>query len=171
MDVQESDNEAVDDKSSGLFSLPAALIKKLYTGSDTSIDHAVSEAEVDQDIDNEEMCEKTSEVYKSLISLINNTQELFQKNDAFESIKNMAGEATTVEDSNHVLISFVNVLNKVSKKYVVEKQELVYSLPLQILEKFKFSKKYQERSKRLENKCKAVHSISDLNACLQAIYE
>ncbi len=171
MDVQESDNEAVDDKSSGLFSLPAALIKKLYTGSDTSIDHAVSEAEVDQDIDNEEMCEKTSEVYKSLISLINNTQELFQKNDAFEPIKNMAREVTNVEDSNHVLISFVNVLNKVSKKYVVEKQELVYSLPLQILEKFKFSKKYQGRSKKLENKCKAVHSTNDLNACLQAIYE
>ncbi len=175
MDVQDPDNEVVGSKSSGLFSLPAAFIKKLYIGSEESVDRSVAEVKINDDTGEEvnfgDIDKETREISKSLVKLIDNTQELFQKNEAFGSIRNMALEISNTNDSNHVLISFVNVLNKVSNKYVIEKQELLFELPVQIIEKFKFSKKYHKQSKKLEKSCEAISSINDLSSCLQSIYE
>lgn len=167
MDTQNSDDDVVENKSSGLFSLPAAFIKKLYAHTEPLADQQIGEAEILED----EKSEEVNEASRSLISLISIAQSLFQNNDAFGSVKNMANEITDLSESNHILFSLANVLKKVSKKYVIEKQELVFELPLEIIKKFKFSKDYQDRSTSLENKCKKIQSISDLNVCLQAIYE
>ena len=171
MDTQDSDNDVLDNKSSGILSLPAAFIKKLYANNDQP-----SEVQADQQVIGSEVYERESnedinEVSKSLSNLVSSAQELFQNHDAFGSVKNMAQAITDISDSNHVLISLANVLKKVSSKYVIEKQALVFGLPLEVLKKFKFSKDYQDRSTALQEKCKNIQSVTDLNECLRAIYD
>ena len=173
MDTQHSDEEVAENKSSGLLSLPAAFIKKLYANSEQLAEHNTAEIELNAESygDREEDGNGINEVSKSLVRLIDRTQELFQNKSAFGPIKNMANEITDVSGSNHVLISLTSVLKKTSKKYLIEKQELVFELPVIILNKFKFSKDYQKRSKILHDKCKKIQSITDLNVCLQDIYK
>ncbi len=171
MDTQDSDNDVLENKSSGLLSLPAAFIKKLYTNNDQLLDAQRDQQAIESEVYEDESSEDVSEVSKSLSNLVCSVQELFQNHDAFSSVRNMAQAITDASDSNHVLISLANVLKKVSNKYVIEKQEIVFGLPLEILKKFKFSKNYQDRSTALQEQCKNIQSITDLNACLRAMYE
>ncbi|QMU60378.1 MAG: diguanylate cyclase [Gammaproteobacteria bacterium] len=171
MDLQDSENDVIESKSSGLLSLPAAFIKKLYANNNQLSSDQRDQQTIESEVYGDESCEDVREVSKSLSNLICSAQELFQNHDAFNSVNNMAHEITDVSDSNHVLISLVNVLEKVSKKYVIEKQELVFELPLEILKKFKFSKDYQDRSTSLQKKCKDIKSIMDLNECVRSIYD
>ncbi len=170
VDTQNSEDKVVENKSSGLFSLPAAFIKKLYTHIEP-LSGQPGQMIVDSEVHDDNRSEDVNEVSESLRSLISTAQVLFENHDAFASVKNMANEITDLSESNHVLFSLANVLKKTSKKYVIEKQELVFELPLEILNKFKFSKDYQDQNITLQNQCKNIQSITDLNACLQAIYE
>ncbi|MBT8125214.1 MAG: GGDEF domain-containing protein [Gammaproteobacteria bacterium] len=170
VDTQNSEDKVVENKSSGLFSLPAAFIKKLYTHIEP-LSGQPDQMIVDSEVHDDNRSEDVNEVSESLRNLISTAQALFENHDAFGSVKNMANEITDLSESNHVLFSLANVLKKTSKKYVIEKQELVFELPLEILKKFKFSKDYQDRNITLQNQCKNIQSITDLNACLQAIYE
>ncbi|MDH3609879.1 MAG: hypothetical protein OEQ24_11650, partial [Gammaproteobacteria bacterium] len=170
VDTQNSEDKVVENKSSGLFSLPAAFIKKLYTHIEP-LSGQPDQMIVDSEVHDDNRSEDVNEVSESLRNLISTVQALFENHDAFGSVKNMANEITDLSESNHVLFSLANVLKKTSKKYVIEKQELVFELPLEILKKFKFSKDYQDRNITLQNQCKNIQSITDLNACLQAIYE
>ena len=169
MDSQEAENKNVENKSSGLFSLPAEFIKKLYSSSEPTEEkeqHQFTEDNVD-----EVEIHELSDIAKTLLSLINNAQKIFGNSEAFESVKKLAYEASDTEESNHVLIAFAGVLKNTSNKFVIEKQDFVYGLPLEILEKFKFSKRYQSRSAELKKQCKNIKSISGLNDSLQKVYE
>ncbi len=168
MDIQEQDNEVVENKSSGIFSLSAALIKKLYPNSEQS---SVDNDEYNEKLTDEHINDDKSEVSKSLIRLIDDTQNVFKQDISFNSIKNMAYEVTNDSESNHVLIALANVLNKVSKKFVIEKQDLLFKMPLALLEKFHFAKEYQDRSELLLEQCKKIQSVGDLSTCLQDVYE
>lgn len=171
MDAQDSDSEVIENKSSGLFSLPAAFIKKLCANSEQLLDQQTIDAEASDDIYKEEVNQDISEVSKSLVRLVDKTQKLFQQNDSFASIKKMAHQITDVAESNNILISLANVLNKTSKKYVIEKQELVFELPLLLLKKFKFSNEYKGRNSVLQEQCKNIKSFEEFGSCLQAIYD
>ncbi len=173
MDTQQSEDKVSENKSSGLLSLPAAFIKKLYANSEQLVENNTADVVLDAEScsNRDENSNDINEVSKSLVRLIDKTQELFPNNSAFGSVKNMANEISNISESNHVLISLTNVLKKVSKKYLVEKQDIVFELPSIILKKFKFSKKYQKRSYALHDKCKKIQSITELNVCLQDIYE
>ncbi len=170
LDMQDSEDEVVESKSSGLLSLPVAFIKKLYANTEPLSDQP-GQMIVDSEVHEDDRGVDVSEASASLKKLIGTTQALFENQAAFDSVKNMANEITDQSESNHVLFSLTNVLKKVSKKYVIEKQERVFKLPLEILKKFKFSKDYQDRSIALQDQCKKIQSITDLNICLQAIYE
>ena len=174
MNASNSDSEVGESKSSGLLSLPAAFIKKLYTNTgplsdQQELQNVESQDNVDVDKNNEN--EEIGEVSKSLMSLIDSAQTLFNDNNSFEAVKNRANQISDVSESNHVLFSLANILKKVSKKYVIEKQDHVFALPQEILKKFKFSKDYLDRSAALKKQCKKIQSVTDLNVCLQAIYE
>ena len=194
-DLNSKDGES---KSSGLLSLPAAFIKKLYANNEGQADRTESngsdvlepdvkpeveadierdnESDIETDLQNEmegagEGDENAKELSKSLVSMINSTQTLFSGNDVFGSVRNMADEITDVSESNHVLFAFVNVLNKASKKYIIEKKENIFGLPLEIIKKFKFTKNYQDKRKLLKKKCEKIKSVDDLDACLLGLYE
>lgn len=174
MNASNSDSEVGESKSSGLLSLPAAFIKKLYTNTgplsdQQELQNVESQDNVDVDKNNEN--EEIGEVSKSLMSLIDSAQILFNDNNSFEAVKNRANQISDVSESNHVLFSLANILKKVSKKYVIEKQDHVFALPQEILKKFKFSKDYLDRSAALKKQCKKIQSVTDLNVCLHAIYE
>jgi len=180
MSVSDSENEVIENKSSGLFSLPAAFIKKLYVGTERLEDRSHKSkvidsypSDIDEDFRDEqgEVDDEVKEISNSLLRLINSTQDLFQKNEAFGSVKGMASEIKDVSESNNVLIALAGVIKAVNGKYLVEKKEHVFELPLLILKKFKFSEEYKKESNSLEEKCKKINSISSLNSCLQEIYD
>jgi diguanylate cyclase len=189
-----SNDKELESKSSGLLSLPAAFIKKLYTNNEGSLENTVSNSssvvdsesisksiknnvkDVESDLQDDESIvdevnEEVREITKSLVSLIHSAQTIFSGNDAFGSVRNMADEITDLSESNHVLFSFVNVLNKVSKKYVIEPHENIFDLPLEILKKFKFTKDYQGKRTSLKKRCEGIKTIKEFDACLSDLYE
>ncbi|MFK7815390.1 MAG: GGDEF domain-containing protein [Gammaproteobacteria bacterium] len=177
----DSDNKELESKSSGLLSVPAAFIKKLYANGESMAENQESnvtetmpesESELESyeaDIDDRD--EDVRDMSKSLVNMINATQSIFYNSDAFGSVKNMASQITDLSEANDVLFSIVNVVKKVSNKYVIEQQDNVFGLPLEIIKKFKFSKNYHDKSKLLRKKCENIRSVADLNSSLQGIYE
>ncbi len=182
MVTSDPENKEHESKSSGLLSLPAAFIKKLYANGESIAEHQESnviESKIEPECESElesfdvidDRDESVREMSKSLVNMVNAIQSVFYDADAFGSVKNMASQITDLSETNDVLFSTVNVLKKVSHKYVVEQQENVFGLPLEIIKKFKFSKDYIDKSNLLKKKCENIKSVSDLNASLQAIYE
>ena len=169
MSAQNSDNEVIENKSSGLFSLPGAFLKKLYANHDQekNINEGRGINTHDSEIKKED---ELSEVSKSLLSLINKTQKIFNNDESFVAVKNMAFEAHNDAIVNQVLLALTSVIRNVDKKFCVEKKEEIYQLPSLILKNFKFSKQYQEQSNALKNKCKSINSIDELNSCFQSAY-
>ncbi len=170
MDHQKAEEEVHENKTSGLFSLPAALLKKLYSNPEQSYEHTqdqLSESEFVEQNRKQEL----SEVCKSLLSLISHTKKLFHNDEAFDSVKKLVFEINDPIEENHVLIALTSVIKNLSSEYVVENKDLIFELPLDILKRFKFSNQYRKKSSALQEKCKNVKSVKDLNSSLQAVYE
>ena len=170
MEPYDSDNEVIENKSSGLFSLPAALIKKLYSNpSQTDSQQQGSLVDKNEFIDSDEE-QELSEVAKSLLSLISKVQKIFNNDESFDSVRKLTYELADPSEANHVLMALTSVLKNLSSVYIVEDKNKVYDLPLEILKKFKFSENYKQRSIAVEKKCKNIKTISDLNLSFQEIY-
>ena len=169
MTSESSDSEIVENKSSGIFSLPGALLKKLYTNSDEARLENISQNESSEFEDIQKETELT-EASKALLSLINNAQKLFQNDESFSNVKKMAYEVVDEESANRVIFAFISTLKKSSKQFCIERKEEIFQLPLDILNNFKFSGKYKEQSKSLKNKCKNIGSFSEVNECFEAAY-
>lgn len=169
MSSRQSDSEIIENKSSGLFSLPGAFLKKLYANSDQKKQTKEKQDNYSQGDELQSERELT-ESSKALLSLINSAQKIFQKDETFAAVKNMAYEVTDDNGSNHVLFAFTSALKNASKKFCIEKKEEIFQLPLEILNNFKFSEQYKEQSTSLKKKCKKVGSIKELNACFQSAY-
>ncbi len=169
MSTQNSDNEVIENKSSGLFSLPGAFLKKLYTSHDQAKqineDHSIDSHESEIQSENE-----LGEVSKSLLSLINNTKKIFNNDESFDAVKKLAYEAFDDERVNQVLFALTSAIRNANNKYCIEKKEEIFQLPLLILKNFKFSKQYQEQSNVLKNKCKNINSVDELSLCFQSAY-
>ena len=171
MDFQDSENEVIEKKSSGLFSLPAVILKKLYSNTDAS---AAQEDEKNIGMDSiicENEGQELSENAKSLLSLIACTKKLFKNNNSFDPVKKLVYEIKDSSEINHVLIALTAVLRKLDSAYIIENKDAIYELPLEILNKFKFSEQYHEKSIALKKQCKKIKSTEDLNITLQSIYE
>ena len=169
MSAQNSDSEVIENKSSGLFSLPSVFLKKLYS----NYDQAKQEKEnpsASVHKDDVQVEGELSEVSKTLLSLINSTQKLFQNDEAFIAVKDLAYEAYNDEKANQVLLALTSVIRIVNKKFCIEKKEELFQLPSLILKNFKFSKQYQDKSNDLKNKCNNIKSVDELNICFQSAY-
>ena len=172
MDFQNSEDEVIEKKSSGLFSLPAVILKKLYSHSDNLLDQKQeNKIGLDSIIGEDESELELSEVAKSLLSLIANAKKLFKNSDEFDPIKKLVYEINDPSEANHVLIALTAVLRNLDNAYIIENKDTIFGLPLEILNKFKFSKQYQEKSITLQKKCKKIKSARDLQISLQSIYE
>ncbi len=177
--MPDTESEEIESKSSGLLSVPAAFIKKLYTnGSSYAEQHEDQELIVDEPIADEieedevdDRDENVREASKALVNLINAAQSQFGNANAFETVKSMANQLTDLSETNDVLFSFTNVLKTISSKYVIEHKENIFELPLEILKKFRFSKEYRSKNDALKGKCKKIKTVDDLNVCLQGIYD
>ena len=170
MDSHNSENDAIENKSSGLFALPAAFIKKIYSGSEQA-NHSTQEQFTRENelVESEEESE-FSEVKKSLLGLINKAQKIFNNNESFDSVRKLAYEITDTSGSNHVLIVLTSVLKNLSDSYIIEDKNKLYELPQEILNKFRFSKNYQQRATEINKKCKKIKTIIDLNISLSEIF-
>ncbi len=170
MDQQDAENEVHENKASGLFSLPAALLKKLYSNSESSYDHPQDQL-AESELVEQESKQELSEASKSLLSLVSHIKKLFHNDEAFDSVKKLVYEINEPIEENHVLIALISVIKNLSSDYIVEKQDFIFELPLDILKRFKFSNQYQKESSVLQKKCKNIKSVQDLNSSLQAVYE
>ena len=170
MDFQDPENKEIEKKSSGLFSLPAVILKKLYSNTDLSSEQEQNIG-IDSLIEEDGGEQELSEIAKSLLTLIANAKKIFKNNEEFDSVKKLVYEINDPLESNNVLLALTAALRNLNSAYIIEDKEVIFGLPLEILKKFKFSEQYQDKNIALQKQCKKIKSAGDLNVTLQAMYE
>lgn len=167
METQTTDKNSTKDKYSSLLMMPASLLKKFTSKSKSN--------KTDQEFksDNYDGLESknTESISQILIELINNTQKLFLDNEAFDSVKILAHGITNTSEANHVLLVFTDVINSLSNKYILDKQDVLFTVPGVIIDKFKFPVDYKSQSKQLKDQCDTIQSPLELKTSIQSVFE
>ncbi len=165
--MQTTDKNTAKDKYSSLLMIPTSLLKKLTfsTNPNKTEQESVSDNNKKSEV---QYIETLSQI---LIELINGTQNLFLNNEAFDSVRKLAHEISNISEANHVLLVFTDVINSLSNEYILNKQDVLFTLPGLIIEKFKFPEDYKDQVKQLKNQYDNIQSPLELKSSIQRVFE
>ena len=167
METQTTDKNSTKDKYSSLLMMPASLLKKFAFNSKSN----KTDQEYESDNYNGLGSKNIESISQILIELINNTQKLFLDNEAFDSVKRLAHGITNASEANHVLLVFTGVINSLSDKYILNKQDVIFAVPGEIIDKFKFPDDYKAQSMQLKDQCDNIQSPLELKTSIQSVFE
>lgn len=158
-------NQDTQEKSSGIFSLPAIILKKFsnYTNKQISNYNALSQSDD---------ASKTSYIDTQPIrDLVAIAKEAIGDGESFQNIDNLIDQVTDPSELNHVILAFTDLLNDKSDIYILEKKEKVFQLPISILNYFNFGENYFEESEKLKKHFEKIQNLQGLKGAIQSALE
>ena len=167
MEINKSENNVAKEKSSSLLNIPATFLKKI------SFNFSLSDRgkELEPGEHNNFEFSNNNNISYSLNELINNVEKIFDNDDVFNSVKELANEVNDISEANHVLLIISNEIDKLCNSNLKTDQKNLFKLPGAFLENFVFPEDYINKAAQLKNKCSSIQTELEFKSCLQNVID
>ena len=164
--MQPSGKQNVKEKSLDISSIPAVLIKKFSKFANKKKREDINTlAQTAETLNNSYI---DTQPIKELVGLV---EGVFGESEAFKNINHLIDEVKTSSELNHVLLVLTDLLYNNSNRYVLEKKEKIFQIPIAILNYFNFEKEYMEESEGLKKYFESIKNSEELKNAIQSALE